>query len=280
MIWRRSNLFLAMKPDDSVATVPPPVSDGSSVTPAMTLDAFERLARSRRATRHFKSDRVPQELLNRIIEIAHWAPSGYNLQPTHYTVVADPSLREELYVACMSQRPVLEAPALMVISGDRDVAEKHLEPMLAAEKAAGSIKPAYEALLRRVVPLAFKRGPLGLNRLWKATLLPIVRWFKPIPDLPAVDMRYWLAKQTAMSAMNLMLAAEAAGLATLPMEGFDERRVRRVLRMPRSHLVTLIVAVGWSTDAPRSKTRLPVGEVVTGGRWVGANVCQSPRHRL
>lgn len=231
------------------------------------LEQFEYLAKSRRATRHFRGDPVSSELLHRVIEIAHWAPSGYNLQPTHFTLVTEPERRQKLAVACLGQRPVAEAPAVIVVSGDRFVADRHFSAMLEAEREAGSIKPGYEALLRKVVPLSFKRGPLGINLLWKATLLPIVRLFRPIPELPAVQPRFWLAKQTSLAAMNLMLAAEAAGLATLPMEGFDEGRVRRVLGMPRSHVVTLVIAVGYATDHPRSKTRLPLSMVLHREHW-------------
>lgn len=231
------------------------------------LDQFEQLAKSRRATRRFRPDPVPEELLHRIVEIAHWAPSGYNLQPTHFTVVTDPLLRQRLMVACMHQRPVSEAPAVIVVSGDRDVMDRHFDRMIEAERKNQSIKPGYEALLRRVVPLAFRRGPLGIGFLWKATLLPIVRLFKPIPELPAVHRRFWLAKQTSLAAMNLMLAAEAAELATLPMEGFDEGRVRAVLGMPRSQVVTLVIPIGYPTDAPRQKTRLPVSMVLHRDRW-------------
>lgn len=202
-----------------------------------------------------------------MVEIAHWAPSGYNLQPTHFTLVTDADQRRDLCIACLNQRPVAEAPAVIVVSGDRDVVDRHFLRMIAAEQEAGSIKPAYEAMLRKVVPLAFNRGPLGLGLLWKATLLPIVRLFKPIPELPAVHPRFWLAKQTSLAAMNLMLAAEAAGLATLPMEGFDERRVRRVLGMPRSQVVTLVIPIGYPTDEARRKTRLPTAMVMHRDRW-------------
>ena len=58
--------------------------------------------------------------------------------------------------------------------------------------------------------------------------------------------RFWLAKQVMLCAMNLMLAAEAAGLSTLPMEGFDEGRVRKVLGIPRTQVVPVIVAVGYA----------------------------------
>src|SRR5687768_7957670 len=71
--------------------------------------AFDELVRSRRATRHFRSIPIADDVLERIVDTARWAPSGYNLQPTHFVTVTDPAVREDLYTACMNQNPVREA---------------------------------------------------------------------------------------------------------------------------------------------------------------------------
>ncbi len=135
------------------------------------------------------------------------------------------------------------------------------------ETGAGRAPPEYVAALRAVVPLAFGHGPLGLGWLWKAALVPVARLFRPVPSIPAVEKRFWLAKQVMLCAMTFMLAAEAAGLSTLPMEGFDEGRVRKVLGIPRSHIVPVIVAVGYPTPLPSRKTRLPIETLVHRERW-------------
>ncbi|MCS6883959.1 MAG: nitroreductase family protein [Acidobacteriota bacterium] len=233
----------------------------------MLLDDFEKLVLARRATRHFKPDPIPEELLLRLLDISRWAPSGYNLQPTHITVVNDAALKKALKRACMDQAQVEEAPVTMVFSGDKRVYENNFEKVLACERAIGSIDEGYERLLRRIVPLAFDKGLLGLGLLWKALLPPFARLFVPIPDIPAVNKRYWLAKQTLLRAMIFMLAAQAAGLSTVPMEGFDERRVRRVLKIPSTHLVTLVMPVGYSACGPLKKSRLPLKDSLHFNQW-------------
>jgi nitroreductase len=135
------------------------------------------------------------------------------------------------------------------------------------DREAGAMSPEYEALLRRVVPLAFGRGPAGLGWLWKTTLLPLARLLRPIPDLPAVHRNFWLAKQVMLCAMNFMLLAEAAGLSTLPMEGFDERRVRKVLGIPRWHIVPVVIAVGYASGRMPQKTRVPLDQVLHREGW-------------
>jgi len=231
------------------------------------LAVFLRLAHQRRATRRFKADPLPDGVLDQLLDAARWAPSGYNLQPTHFVVVTDPAVKRELCVACMDQRQIEQAPATVVFVGDRDVAQQHFELVLQTDRAAEAINDAYEQKLRRIVPLAFDRGPLGVHLTWKAGLLPLARPFKRIPRLPGVDRDYWLAKQAALCAMNFMLAATAAGLATCPMEGFAERAVSRVLRLPRRALPVLVMPVGYG-DAPAArKTRLPTERLVHRERW-------------
>ncbi len=233
----------------------------------MNLDAFETLVRERRAVRHFDPRPLPEGVLARLLDAARWAPSGYNLQPTHFVVVTDPAIKERLVPACMGQSQVREAPAVVIFVGDRRVWENNFERVIAAEKSAGSISAEYERKLRQFVPLAFDPGPLGLGWLWKWALPPFLRRFRPVPNIPVAEKRYWLAKQALLSAMVFMLAAQAAGLATVPMEGFDESRVRAILGIPASGLVVLVAPVGYAADGKLTKTRLPLESMVHRERW-------------
>jgi hypothetical protein len=165
------------------------------------------------------------------------------------------------------QRQVADAAAVVVITGDRGAAEHNFADMLAMEKSIGSMDDTYERLLRKIIPLVFGQGPLGLSWLLKAAAAPILGLITPTPSIPAVHKRYWLTKQTMLCAMNLMLAASSAGLASLPMEGFDERRVRRVLAIPRSQIIPVVIAIGYSADQDLKKSRLPLERFVHRNRW-------------
>ena len=51
------------------------------------------------------------------------------------------------------------------------------------------------------------------------------------------------------------------------MEGFDENRVRRILRIPRTQIVPLIIALGYSANSPARKTRLPIEPLIHRDGW-------------
>lgn len=233
----------------------------------INLNQFTEVVRSRRSTRHFQSKAVPAELLQEILEAAHWSPSAFNLQPTHFVVVTEQSLKEKLYSACMNQKQVLEAGAVVVFTGDRHVIEHNFERVLKQDRAANANSKEYEQLLRKNVPLSFNRGFLGFGWLWKALAEVIIGRFIPIPKLQAVHRDYWLAKQVSIAAQTFMLAAEVAGLATCPMEGFSERAVQQALKIPSDQAVILVIPIGYADNSKQTKTRLSLSKVVHQNGW-------------
>lgn len=243
------------------------VSTTQQVADAEELHRFMALAKRRRAIRSFLPDPVPEETMRELLEAARWAPSGYNLQPIHFVVVTEQATREALCDACLGQRQVREAGATVVFLGDREVAANHLDAVIESERAASGLNERYEAFLRKYVRLGFATGPIGLGWLWKFLAQTLGGQFRPVPSFPAVERRYWLAKQGSLSAMNFMLAAEAAGLGTCPMEGFGERAVRRVLGIPASQAVLLVCPVGKPAPHSLTKTRLPLDSLVHHERW-------------
>ena len=78
------------------------------------------------------------------------------------------------------------------------------------------------------------------------------------------DLRVWAVKSAALASENLMLAFVAHGYDTLPMEGFDKVRVRKLLGIPRGEEIVMIVAAGRA--APKGvyhdRFRIPLDQVM------------------
>ena len=60
----------------------------------MQYDELLELVKSRRTIRAFKADSIPDETVERLLEVARWAPTGFNTQPAELLVVRDPELRK------------------------------------------------------------------------------------------------------------------------------------------------------------------------------------------
>ena len=66
----------------------------------MNYDGFLELVRQRRSIRSFKEDPIPDEQVDKIIEAARFAPSGFNLQPWEFVIVRDGELKNRI-VQCI-----------------------------------------------------------------------------------------------------------------------------------------------------------------------------------
>jgi len=62
----------------------------------MDYEGFLKLVKTRRSIRSFKTDPIPDEYVEKIIEAARWAPSGANSQPWEFIVVKDKQIKDRI----------------------------------------------------------------------------------------------------------------------------------------------------------------------------------------
>jgi nitroreductase len=62
----------------------------------MDYDGFLQLVQKQRSIRSFKSDPLPDECIDKILEAARFAPSGANSQPWEIVVVKDKDLKDRI----------------------------------------------------------------------------------------------------------------------------------------------------------------------------------------
>jgi len=62
----------------------------------MEYEDLLELAKTRRSIRRFKTDPIPDDCVDKIIEVARWAPSGFNMQPWEFVVVKKELLRNRI----------------------------------------------------------------------------------------------------------------------------------------------------------------------------------------
>ena len=100
--------------------------------------------------------------------------------------------------------------------------------------------------------ILFMPGPFGIFGALKWVIFRLVNLWKTM-GMPPVFRRSlfkWATKSTSLACENLMIAAEALGLNTCPMEGFDARRLSRFLGLsPRYHEIVMVIAIGKKSRA-------------------------------
>ena len=55
---------------------------------------------SRQSIRKYTDEPIPDEMIDKIVEAARWAPSGENEQPWHFIIVRDPETRKQIAELC------------------------------------------------------------------------------------------------------------------------------------------------------------------------------------
>lgn len=87
---------------------------------------FWEVIKKRHCTRSFDADReVSDEIINKLIEAAKMAPTAGNMQDWSFNIIKDKETKEKLVQAALGQKFINEAPIVIVISSDLDVARKH-----------------------------------------------------------------------------------------------------------------------------------------------------------
>ncbi len=180
--------------------------------------SLEAAIRERRSTPSFDGRPIPAEHLQQIVTAGLLAPSGYNLQPWRFVVVQTPEQRRRLRAASYNQAKIEEASVVIVACGDADGWRRDLELML-QRGLAGGMPESYAAQARSSVP-------------------------KYLAGFSKDQLHAWLNKHVTIAYTHMMLMAEVLGYDTAPMEGFEQEKVREVLRLPLSYWVVALLCLG------------------------------------
>ena len=98
------------------------------------------------------------------------------------------------------------------------------------------------------LPIAttFLMGEGKIATLMKQITTDLMSPIQPVPSIDSVQS--WSFKNTSLVAQTFVLAATSHGLSTCLMEGYDDRRVKDILRIPDRYAVPLICCVGYEYE--------------------------------
>lgn len=209
------------------------------------------IVRDRRATPSFDSTPVPDADLKQILTLGLEAPSAYNLQPWRFIVVRDPEQRAKLRAAAFGQPKVEEAPVMIVACAD----------------TAGWREDAAE-----VARMGVERGLMSAEAGDKM-IANIHRTMTSAPGSAGgyrPDFGIWANRQVMIAFTTIMWTAEVMGYDTAPMEGFDEEKMRALLKLPESVRVCALLGIGKRKgDDKKYGGRFPLSRTVFGEEWGG-----------
>ena len=234
---------------------------------------FEEAVIHRRSVRHYKDEPIDSDKVKHCLEMATLAPNSSNMQLWEFYHITDSEVLRKLSVACLNQQAASTAQQMVVFVTRQDLHRKRERAMLALETGnvqKNSPKEKQEARLKRwqlyygrVMPFLYARF-FGLLGLVRKAIVNIVGLFRPITyQVSEGDMKVVVHKSCALAAQTFMLAMSSEGYDTCPMEGFDSRRVKRILKLPYGAQVNMIVSCGIRAEGGvwGDRMRVPFEEV-------------------
>ena len=184
----------------------------------LTANPVAEAADSRRSVRKFTGEPVPAADLRELVRVAGRAPSAFNVQPWRFVVVTDPAIKTRLREAAFGQQQVTGAPAVIVLYSDMrdalDTVDEAIHPDVQGEKREAQKKS-------------------------------LVGSFAAHSD---DEREAWGAQQSNIALGYLLLSAEAMGLGTSPMLGFQPAKVKEILGLPAHVQIPAMVALGYPAE--------------------------------
>jgi nitroreductase len=240
-------------------SVPAHLADLTDLLTYGTVPDLIQALRTTGATRQFRPDPVADQVLERILDNARFAPSGGNRQGWHVVVVRDPDERRQirdLYLEGWYEYLAMSAVGLVPWAPVTD--------RMAEDEAA--------AKAREFVPPADAGG--FAEHLDEVPVLLLVA--ADLRALAAVDRdldRYSLNGGASIYPFcwSILLAAREEGLGGVitTMVVKREDAVRELVGLPPELAVACLIALGVPEHQPRRLTRRAVSEFTTIDRYEG-----------
>lgn len=213
----------------------------------LKMDFFE-VVKNRRSIRKFKPDPFPEEAVAKALDMALLAPNSSNVQAWDFHwVKRDSKLKTKIIEACLNQSAARTADQLVIVSANRKHWRRSQPGLIDWVKKSEAPKGVL-AYYEKIVPFTYTPGPLNLLAPIKFLLAFFYGLFKPILRGPFTsrDIDEVVIKSAALAAENFVLAIAAQGGSTCMMEGFDEWRLRSLLKLPCSQRMVMVIAVGYA----------------------------------
>ena len=212
------------------------------------MDFFD-LVNKRRSVRKFSNEKIPEEVILKSLRAGLLAANSSNLQPWEFYWVKNKNKKEELVKACFSQNAAKTAQELIVAVSRIDTWRRNRDLVLEDYKNKEKLLPIIEKYYNKAVPFSYFHDFFGISGIIKKIIsffINIIGLFKPMPRGPIFrhDVFEIVTKTTALACQNFMMGLVSEGYDSCPMEGFDHKRVKKILNLNNKSHVVMILGVG------------------------------------
>ena len=213
------------------------------------MEFFETVEK-RRSVRKFLPEPVPRQVIDKALSAALLAPNSSNLQPWEIYWIKNADKKAALITAAFDQSGAATSAELFVFVARTDTWKRNRALILEELAKRGDVPKHQLDYYNKLVTLFYSHGFFNVIGVLKRVLFTIVGLFRPVPRGPfsTAEVKAVLSKTVALACQSFMLAITSQGYSSLPMEGFDESRVKKILGLGRESSVVMMIAVGKETS--------------------------------
>jgi nitroreductase len=207
----------------------------------------------RRSVRVFKNEAIDTEKVKDCIQLATLAPTSSNMQLWEFYHVVSPDCIEQIAKASFDQNAAKTAQQLVIVVTRKDLWRKRVMSNIEYLKGQYGNKPEADYSKREKFALNYYQKIIpalyfdffGIIGMIKFLAFQIIGIFKPIyRQARQSDMRIVAHKSAGLAAQNFMIGMAAINYDTCPMEGFDSLRIKKILHLPASAEINMILGCG------------------------------------
>ena len=232
---------------------------------------FQKIIEFRRSNRSFDPNTpVPEEVIKVSLERAILSPNSSNMQLWEFYWLSSKEALNEMAPLCLNQQAAKTAQQMVVFVTRQDKWKERSQWNLEHIKKTIKGEPdrRQKGVLNyygKVMPLLYRNDPFGFLSLIRRSISFFMGLRKPFFRTGgSANQRITVHKSCALAAQTFMLSIAAEGFHSCPMEGFDEKRVKKALKLPRGAEINMIISVGLGTEEGiwGERLRVPYSEVV------------------
>ena len=208
----------------------------------------------RRSVRVYDNQKeIDSEIVKKCIQQATLAPTSSNMQLWEFHHITSKDILQKLAIACLNQNAATTAKQMVVIVVRKDLWKQRIKDNLnnlntiygEKDKSKYSSREKFaKNYYSKLMPIIYSDF-LGIFGYLKFALSWLTGLFKPTyRQLRNSDMRIVAHKSAGLAAQTFMLSMAAEKYDTCPMEGIDSLRIKKLLKLPLSSEINMVISCG------------------------------------
>jgi nitroreductase len=195
------------------------------------MDVFDAIKERRSVKNYDPNHKITDDEVNQLLSLAVLSPTSFNMQNWRFVLVKDSEARKQIRAAAWDQAQITDSSLLLAVCADLKAWKTN-----PGQYWTNVPKEAQDFLVSAMGP--FYEGKDQLQRDEAMRSCGIV-------------------------AQTIMLAAKAMGYDSNPMIGFEPEKVAEIIKLPKDHIISMLIAVGKQTKPamPRGG-QLPLDKVI------------------